>query len=237
MSDRLENALRFLGYGDPRSARLWFVGIEEALGFEKPEDLDRIVKYPFTAYDGCAGSPTPVYAIMSQIVTGLLGQSWEDEWPAYRDRVLFSSGSEAVQANLYPLGKAHVSTWPQQYTDWLGLTADQYYAWVADENSGRFAFIRQTRSESENPLTICFGTTVWHDFTKCFALDESLFFGYQDVFRFYPEERVILTPFFWTGGKKGMTYARVQKLIDLINELGMNPYMESNQQESGHVRK
>jgi hypothetical protein len=236
VSELLNNALRFLGYGDPRNARLWFVGIEEALGFEKPEDLDKIVEQSFTAYDGCEGSPTPVYAIISQIVTGLLGQSWEEEWPAYRDKRLFSKGSEAVQANLYPLGKAHVNTWPKEYSDWLGLSAEQYYEWISDEISGRFAFIRQTRSEFSNPVTVCFGTTVWHDFIKCFALDESLFVGYQDVFRFYPQERVILTPFFWTGGKKGMTYARVQKLIDLINEQGMNPYNESNQQDKCSVR-
>lgn len=229
MFSRLDNALRFLGYGDPESAKLWFVGIEEARPFETIEELDRPVEHLFNACNGCEGEPTRVYAIISQIVVGLLGKDWQYQWKVYRDRTLFSKGSEAVQANLYPLGKSHVSSWPEVYTE-IGLTAKKYSKWIGSGDSGRFLHLRETRRHFNNPLTICFGTSVWSDFIKCFALDASRFIAYQNVFRFYPEERVILTPFFWTGGKNGMTHVRVQKLIDLIRKIEMNPYKESNQQ-------
>lgn len=225
MFSRLNNSLRFLGYGDPESAKLWFVGIEEALESES-KDLDRIVEHPFEICDGCPGEPTRVYAIISQIVTGLRGEDWRGRWKEYRDKTLFSKGSDAVQANLYPLGKAHMSSWPAAYTA-LGLTTKkEYYKWIAGV-SGRFLHLRETRSRRDNPLTICFGTSVWPDFIECFALHKSPVI--DDAFHFYPEERVILTPFFWTGGKNGMRHERVEKLIALINKREMNPYKESDQ--------
>jgi hypothetical protein len=229
----LHNAIRFLGYGDPETARLWFFGIEETLQFKSLDELMRTIKTPFEQYQGCKDSQTTVYPIMSKVAIGLLGQNWQEQWPEYRDKKLFSTGSEVVQANLYPLGKARVSKWPDEYVEWFGLDQDQYLQWIADDNSGRFAFIRKTRSEYQNPLTICFGATVWHDFIKCFNLEYSLFIGYQDLFRFYPHERVILTPFFWSGGKSGMSDALIQRFIELINHLQMNPFKESKQLPSG----
>jgi hypothetical protein len=234
MFSRLDNALRFLGYGDPESAKLWFVGIEEARPFETIEELDRVVEHPFKICAGYEGSPTRVYAIISQIVTGLFGKDWKNQWKDYREQILFSRGSEVVQANLYPLGKPRRSSWPVIYTE-IGLSHKEYYEWIAGAESKRFLLLRKTRSNHDNPLTICFGTSVWSDFIKCFALDESPFDDYQHV-RFYPKERIILTPFFWTGGKKGITHVRVQQLIDLINKIEMNPYKESNQQASGRLQ-
>jgi hypothetical protein len=213
-----QKALRFLGYGDPKSARIWFVGLEESRAFERQSDFDILPDTPFKAYEGCRGEATPVYVVVSKIVTGLLGQNWNATWREYRDRKLFHTNTQAVLLNLYPLGKGRLKSWPKQYFDWFKMTRDQYYSWVTDDKSGRFPHICTLRNKHRRPLTVCFGTTAWVDFRKCFTLTSP---ANGLPFEFHQTDRIVLTPFF---RHSLMPDDRIRSLIEQINARSLNPF-------------
>ena len=236
MENRRELLNYLLGIGDHETAKVWFVGIEEAGGWTK-EYIDEIKGYENKDFNPVKSGRitedankygnkfTKVYDIMSKIVVGLQGNEWQNKWKEYRDKKLFTKGNEALQINLYPLGKKHVGDWPQEYEKWFGFTTrEEYYKWISEDENRRFAQIRKKREKHGNPLTICFGKSFWSDFIKCFNLKDRLYKGYQDTFIFYEEEKVILVPFFWYGGKSGMTDGRIGKLLCLIKELNLNPF-------------
>ncbi len=164
---------------------------------------------------------------MSKIILGLKGDDWENKWKEYRDEKLLGEKSEAVQINLYPLGKKHVGKWPENYKEWFDFAdTKKYYEWISEDKNGRFSQIRKKRKEHGNPLVICFGKSFWADFIQCFRLEDDLYTGYQDTFIFYQDKNVILVPFFWYGGKSGMTPERIAKFIENINMLKLNPLLK-----------
>lgn len=223
-TNRFRRLLYYLGNGDPRTAKIWFMGIEEAQAYEKLEDIDKVPK----EYGTCRGHPnprnhTPVYDIISKIITGLQGKDWKKEWVGYRNEKLFSEGSEAFQGNLYPLGKEHIEVWPENYTKWFGLNKEEYYEKIYEEKIGRFAYLRTKREEYGRPLIFCFGSSFRSDFIRCFRLNDSLHEDHQE-FRFYIDEKIILNPFFWVGGKTGMSNKRIERILELTNTSELNPF-------------
>ena len=237
MENKRELLNYLLGNGDLNTAKVWFVGIEEAAEWTK-KYIDEIKKgdgnKDFNTVESgriaedannYGNKFTKVFDIMSKIVIGLQDNDRQNNWKKYRDDKLFMAGSEALQINLYPLGKKHVGDWPQEYKEWFGFaTKEEYYKWISEDESGRFAQIREKREKHDNPLTICFGKSFWSDFIKCFNLKEYLYKGYQNTFIFYEEKKVILVPFFWYGGKSGMTDERTAKFLQLIDKLQLNPF-------------
>lgn len=243
MENRREVLNYLLGAGDHKTAKVWFVGIEEAQKWEE-KYFTKIEGYKNKDWNPVEGDQilkqeeeikkdgerfTNIYDIMSKILIGLQvqGDGWTNtnKWKKYRDERLFMEKSEALQINLYPLGKKHVGDWHQEYKEWFGFaTKEEYYKWISEDESGRFAQIREKREKHGNPLTICFGKSFWTDFIKCFKLEDRLYTGYQDAFIFYKKEQVILAPFFWYGGKSGMTDERTKKLLKFIDELQLNPF-------------
>ena len=221
----LRNAWRFLGYGDPRSARVWFVGLEEASEFKTLEEIRELQSRESIHCRGCPGERTAVYDIISKIVIGLRDGDFGAGWRSYRDTQLFSQDSDAFQANLYPLGKKSEADWPVLYQKWFGMSREQYYHWQQEETPHRFNHLRRRRKHHGNPLAICFGKGHWDHFRRCFAAD-----GEQprDVgrFRYYAESRVILTEFFRSTR---MSDSEIRKLIRLISRLGLNPFASIGQ--------
>lgn len=222
-SIRWNQVMKMLGWGDTRSAKIWFIGLEEASGFKGIEDFEKLQKEEFRPYQGCKGEKTPIYVIMSKIVLGLRGENWRSDWSGYRDNKLFAEGSDALQTNLYPLGKKKLTEWPEQYGSLFGISAADYYGIMSDSNNSRYRLIRERRKDCGDPLTICFGTSGWRDFVKCLELDHAVSEELNGLFRFYAKEKVVLTPFFWSGGKNGLSDVRIQQLIEAINKLGLNP--------------
>lgn len=217
-AERLQKAKRFLGYGDPQSAKIWFVGLEEHDQFERPEDIDtKLPNSTFLISDVKESGRTPIYEIMSKIVTGLLGQDWRADWWGYMFNRLFRAGGEAVQANLYPFGKSTFQCWPRLYKAWLGMTHDRYYQWIATEETGRFPLICTERARYGDPLTVCFGQSA--GFRQCFNLTPMA----GNPFEFHDLSRIILTPFFRYSL---MSNDRIHSLIRQINERGMNPFQQ-----------
>ena len=71
---RWNRVIKLLGWGDVKSAKLWFIGLEESAAFESSRDFEALQKEDFSAYSGCLGAKTPIYVIMSKIILGLQGE-------------------------------------------------------------------------------------------------------------------------------------------------------------------
>jgi hypothetical protein len=219
---RLEKVMNFLGYGDPKTAKVWFIGIEEAKAFDDTSKIDKL-NSKFDTYNGCKGAKTSVYQIISKIILGLKKQEWFEEWRIYRDNILFSKGSEAVQLNLFPLGKQNIKKWEENYTKWFNLKFKQYYDFVRDENNGRFKLIKNEIQKTK-PLTICFFSKRDREqFIKLFNLLEKETSEYDNFF-LYKKEKIIFTPFFGYQGRTGFSKERINNLIQFINDNHLNPF-------------
>lgn len=216
----IKKLIGFLGYGDNSSAKLWFVGIEEASGYTTLDELKNIPDKELVTCDGCKSDKTSVYVIISKIVLALLGEDWKYGWRDYRDKRLFSIGSEAVQINLYPLGKQRVQNWPNFYDDFFMLTREQYYDMIENHNSGRFEIINRFRNENSNPLSFCFGLQFWSSFEKCFKLMSHQYLEIENNFRIYYDDNIVFAPFFRNNS---MSNKRIEILIEKLNLYNINP--------------
>jgi hypothetical protein len=150
-----------------------------------------------------------------------MGQNWRDSWGRYRDERLFARDTEVAQANLYPLGKKSLDSWPDRYREWFG-GPDEYRAWIQDDSAGRFPLLRSERRSAGDPLTICFGKSDWPNYVRCLNLPAQVAADDLD-FRVYRIQRVILTPFF-SSRRNCMPLIRIQRLIDVINCNSLNPF-------------
>jgi hypothetical protein len=218
----LLRATRFLGHGDPGTAKLWFVGLEETAPLQNISDLNALPAKPFITQAGCAGTTTAVYAIISKLIVRLQGDTTPDAWRSYRDNRLFSRGSEAFLTNLYPLGKKIEIDWPRQYQKWLGMTRSEYYRWIQQDASERFKFLREQHHHYGKPLTICFGKRHWPHFAKCFQLESN---GFRDAARFrcYEDSGMVMTEFFRSTR---MPDQSIDMLVKWINRHEMNPFRQ-----------
>lgn len=194
----------FLGNGHP-TARIWFVGLEEAYEWKRDPEQDaelyRVCAQRFAcAEPGQIDSDarrygrhyTQVYDIMSKLIVGALGDACTLDWRAYRKQRLFVTGGEAFQTNLYPLGKRSLSSWPDWYEALFGLPSLKEYRQAV--RTRRFCLLRDAHQRYEPILTICFGICGWTDFKEVFALgnEYELTTGGCQVYA----SRVVLTPFF-----------------------------------------
>jgi len=212
--------MHYLGYGDPRSARVWFVGLEEPQALCTPTALMQRRSRSYQVRNGCKGAKTAVYIVISKIITGLHAQSSPAKWREYHDYQLFSAGSAVFQTNLYPLGKRSEIHWPTNYQRWFRMSRNEYYALFRNTACERFAFLRSKRAYYGNPLTICFGKGNWKQFARCFTdVDEE--FSDEGAFRCYRRSRIIMTEFF---RHTRMPDRSVRELILLISREGWNPF-------------
>jgi hypothetical protein len=214
------HATRFLGYGDPEHAKIWFVGIEDVTQLKNLEELRRLPTQPYLCRSVGHDKTPSVYTIISKVVTCLKGDSQQNGWRSYRTQDLFKAKSDAFLANLYPLGKRVEEEWPETYQKWLGMTRDEYYRWLQYDNLQRFTFLRMSRLNYHEPLTICFGKNHWHHFARCFAVDRESCIAI-DRFQFIQSRNLVMTEFFRSTR---MSDASIARLAALINELDMNPF-------------
>ena len=202
--ERFDILNNFLGFGHP-SAPIWFIGLEEAGGWsaDPTRDAEMYRLYargwfhlePGTIADkarSCGRRYTKVYEIMSKIVVAVLGETCAVDWRAYRDQRLFVEGGEVFQANLYPLGKKSLATWPSEYRDLFDISSiEAYYSAVRET---RLPLLRHLHEQSQPRITICFGKTAWPDFMALLNLGHGtreargVYFVYSGG--------VVLSPFF-----------------------------------------
>jgi hypothetical protein len=224
MQERFERIFNFLGNGDPSTAKIWFVGIEEAEKLENRKDIDQYFdgKAEFKTNSEPNAKYTPDYDIMSKIVLGLNGKQWKNKKCSteYRRNELFTEGNEVVQLNLYPLGKKSLATRPDSYLGLFGLELSEYKKEIGLRSKDRFQRIFEKRIQSGNPLTICFGKSHWGKFKECFQLKGEII--EKDWFVFHDSEKIIFTPFFRYGHKM-FDNSKIEQLVNFIKEIRFYP--------------
>lgn len=229
----LRNAWRFLGCGDPRTAKVWFVGLEESVEFQTLEEILKLQLEPYRTCPGRHGERTAVYVIISKIILGLRDGTFNSSWRSYRDVQLFSKGSAAFLANLYPLGKKSEADWPARYQRWFGMSREEYYRWLREDARYRFTHLRRKRRQYGNPLVICFGKGQWKNFCRCFLTNDE---PTRDMGRFccYMKSRVILTEFFRSTR---MPDASIKELVRFISLEGLNPFLHDAKRMQPQTRE
>jgi hypothetical protein len=217
--ERRAIAKNFLGFGEPE-APIWFVGLEEAGEWTQNDD-ERYATghFPFSVDEiardarSHGRSYTKVYEIMSKLVVAAIGDPTLRDWRAYRDNCLMQRGSHAFQANLFPLGKSHLSTWPEDYASGFGFPSRRdYYDWARGD---RFDLLRSKHSEYAPRVTVCFGKSGWDDFIRVFDLSEECDDSIAGC-RVYPSSRVVLTPFF---DRRLLNSQKIGELGELLHRL------------------
>ena len=224
------HATRFLGYGDPEHAKIWFVGLENITQLKTRKDLRHLPAQPYLFRTAEQDKAPAVYTVISKVVTQLKGAKQGAAWRAYQAQDLFKPGSDAFLTNLYPLGKRIEKEWPETYQEWFGMTRVEYYRWLQYDNLQRFTFLQKSRLAYHEPLTICFGKNHWPHFKRCFAVDKEACIE-LDRFQVIRSRNLIMTEFFRSTR---MPDASIANLVSLINELKMNPFRPTGNRRKGN---
>ena len=219
MADFMNNQFNILnnfkGFGNPKG-KIWFVGVEEAADFNS--NLDNIIKVyskdfvPFRVNSiredalKYGINYTEVYDIMAKIIVELYPNT---DWKTYRNEKLLTADSKEFQMNLYPLGKKNTKIWPKFYQDTFGFKDQQEYISFVKET--RFKFLNKFRITEKPSFTICFGKTYRDDFKTAFDLKEGIMSEFN--IEYFPNERVIITPFF---NNRNMGQERINKITEII---------------------
>ena len=219
MADFMNNQFNILnnfkGFGNPKG-KIWFVGVEEAADFNS--NLDNIIKVyskdfvPFRVNSiredalKYGKNYTEVYDIMAKIIVELYPNT---DWKTYRNEKLLTADSKEFQMNLYPLGKKNTKIWPKFYQDTFGFKDQQEY--ISFFKESRFKFLNEFRITEKPSFTICFGITYRDDFKIAFDLQEGIMSEFN--IEYFPNERVIITPFF---NNRNMGQERINKITEII---------------------
>lgn len=218
MNDQFNILSNFKGFGNP-IGKIWFVGIEEAADFES--DFENIIKrysndfVPLKVYSikedaiKYGRHYTKVYDIMAKIIEGLYPNT---DWKTYRNEKLLTADSNEFQMNLYPLGKKNTKIWTKFYQDTFGFKNQEEYISFVKES--RFKYLNEFRKIKNPSFTICFGKTYGDDFKKAFDLQKGIMSELN--IEYFPNERVIITPFF---DNRNMGEERINKTIEIIKSL------------------
>lgn len=218
MNDRFKILCYFKGFGNP-NGKLWFVGIEEAIGFET--DFDNILESYSREYIPAERNSikeksekygrhyTKIYDVMAKII---VGQTSETDWKKYRNQSLLQAASNEFQMNLYPLGKKNTKIWNNFYQDTFGFKDKQDYVNYVQTN--RFTQLYNYWQSNRPSFTICFGKGYKEDFKQALSLQKEIYIKESDLVLF-PDDKVVLTPFF---DNRNMGQERINQTIETIKQ-------------------
>ena len=156
----------YLGWGDP-SGGLWFIGIEEASGWENAKNGQGVVSFYKTRCPYEIGTKTDwskkgpkgkqIRDFTSKIVAPLSrainGKSWEE----YRDEYLWLKGRKVFQANLFPIGKPKQAGWNRRFKTLFGFGSNQQYEYREYVRNLRYPLIQDLRAKFKPQAIVCFG--------------------------------------------------------------------------------
>lgn len=219
MNDNFEILNKFKGFGNP-TGDYWFIGIEEALPTTADNLQEIIKKYDKEIIPTKHGEIkdtanrlgnrfTKVYDIMSKIIIN------GDNWKEYRDTRLLQADSNEFQMNLFPLGKPKVSHWPTYYNELFSIPSiDIYFDYV---KRTRFKILKSFWDKYQPRITICFGSSFLNEFKSVFNLsdNEERLFKEENIY-FYPQHRILITPFF---DYRQLKSRGLMKIIEIIKDL------------------
>jgi hypothetical protein len=218
MNDNFEILNKFKGFGNP-TGDFWFIGIEEALPTTTENLQETLKNYKTEILSTKTGEIketaeklgnkfTKVYDIMSKIIKG-------DNWKEYRDNRLLQADSNEFQMNLFPLGKPRVSNWPTHYNELFSIPSIDIY--IDHVKTTRFKMLKGYWDKYKPRVTICFGSSFLNEFKLLFNLSDSeeILFKEEKIY-FYPQERVLITPFF---DYRQLKSKGLMKIIEIIKDL------------------
>ncbi len=222
-------ALRDLGWGDSYSAQVLFLGIDNGYGVTEPDELVESHVGPPVIEPGNAEN-TQVTANIARIVTTLQNPGHPPDWRDYRTSRLFTRGSEAFLAYMFPIGRTTQDEWPREYKSRFGMSSNDYYDYVLRERPGRLGQIDDLRFQGRFRLLIFFGMgertrNYWKAFVNGFRLEDEVFIGISDSVRVYLKQRVVMLP---PLTNTSMTQKRRDQAIRLIIDNGINPFNDKS---------
>lgn len=172
-------------------------------------------------------------------MTALQNPDHPADWRDYRTSRLFTHGSEAFLAYMFPIGRTTQDDWPSEYESRFGMSSKDYYDYVLRERPGRLGQIDNLRSQGRFRLLVFFGMgertrNYWKAFVNGFGLEDEVFMGIGDSVRVYPKQRIVMLPSLAnTAAQK-----RHDAAIRLIIDNGLNPFnVNSNNSRQTKARK
>ncbi len=218
----------FLGYGNSEGSLLFISGYEEAGDWSMEGILDDSLfekyRWPFLASTEKDDSKrTPVYEIISKIITLYEGGNLNRYYDYYRNRLFFPE-EIAMEINLFPLGRKKHNSWPTHYNDPLNFGFSSEAEYLKAVENHRFPLIKKFWEENKERLvTICFAgipnqESGWDNFKKLFNLEkeENVIIPKHNIV-YYPNLRIILTKFFdyrFLGGD-----ATIEYIVKIIKDI------------------
>lgn len=215
---------RYLGWGEPAGG-VWFVGMEESQGWNGSTE-EQVIRH----YDGLQEYSGPesfsdwtdlkhagkgirdtTSKILQRISLRGSGLSWQN----YRDRYLWAPGSLTFQANLFPIGKPTLQSWPNEFEVLFGYGASDRQAYKDYVAETRFKKLSALWTRSRPQATICFGRAGWDFFRSIFVRQDDLHAVLSDKVHIYQNTRLILTPFFAYGH---VSTQEIEQMVEVLKE-------------------
>jgi len=195
MNSNLDTFMRFIGYGNP-SSKIWFVGIEEGGDISSDEIFNKELlkrKGKTYIYQDIEGQYSRTWDIIFDVI--------RQKYPHMRKTDMFKEDkSEIFLSNLFPLPKPttrsrNYETYRKHFGDII--TKDMEIEYRSLIRSERYPIIYNLWRAQKPHITICFGMSYHCEFMLLFQLGHSRVENlYCKNVYYFPDERVLLTPFF-----------------------------------------
>jgi len=208
-TDAFHAVNRYLGWGDPAGG-VWFVGIEEASGWEGSKNKQEVIdcyqnRCPFeevkemTDWSKNGHKGKQIRDFTCKIIAPLSDLGRQISWEEYRNQYLWVKGTKVFQANLFPIGKPKQAQWNDRFKTLFGFGSGEQNEYHKLVRNLRYPLIRDLKALYKPLAIVCFGKTCWAEHQQLFHLNgggEKIFDGKILV---YDNERIILAPFFGNG--------------------------------------
>jgi|ERR1035438_10111249 hypothetical protein len=198
LNENFMSLCNYIGSGNI-SSKIWFVGIEEGGEAISEKDLDEQLSkcQEEHKYFNDASSKTPVWGIIADLLYDKYLDKHKLGKKEYRQNMFNENYSYFFLAELFPLPKPNTSSWSEDYNKIFGYSKNDFYQYLSDVRSFRYPIIYKKWMEIKPSLTICFGSSYWNEFINLFKLGHSRFINLPGSGLIkYPDENIILTPFF-----------------------------------------
>jgi len=186
--------MQFLGYGCPKS-KIWFIGIEEG---GKIEELNSELKQRKEQYIFREDAPekTKVWDVIAQLMFKLF-EPQEIIYSEYRKKIFSQDYNYFFLTNLFPLPRPNTNSWPSEYEEYFGIKEFNCNKYLSMVRSYRYKLIYNKWKSCGPKITICYSSTFYHEFIHLLNLGHSKYECLlENKIYFYPDENVLLTPFF-----------------------------------------
>ena len=209
----------YLGSGNIKS-KIWFVGIEEGGEAVTEDNLKQqlMLCEKETQFFEDASSKTPVWNIIADLLYDKFKDVYQLERRDYRQKMFSEKYSNFFLTELFPLPKPNTSSWSENYIKIFGYGNNDYAKYLSDVRSFRYPMIYNKWNEIKPELTICFGSTYWNEFVNLFKLGHSKYEQLNgSTLIEYPNEKIILTPFFDYRKIKSGDIAKLKNIISSLS--------------------